>query len=337
MTEPFVRPDVQALLAFLANAPSPKIHEVDAATARTMMMTSRMLLDADPVALPVIRDLSIPGPKGDIRARLYDARESREPGPVMVFFHGGGFVIGDLETHEPYCTRAAQMLDLPVVAIDYALAPEHPWPAAPDDCEAAARWVATSPSVLGRTVTSLVLSGDSAGGALTVITTMSLRDRPAAVPVIAQFPIYPATDMTRAYPSNALFADGYMLTAASMAWFDGHYGAEADDVRTSPLLGNHEAMPPTLVLTASLDPLRDQGRAYAAALIAAGVQTLYREAAGNIHGFINLAKGVPSSVGDIAGALAALAPVIAEAEANRVMAQASGAGIARDKGGARAA
>jgi len=329
MTEPFVRPDVQALLAFLNNAPTPRINEVDVATARTMMMTSRTLLDAEPVALPVIRDLAIPGPAGDIPARLYDARERREPGPVMVFFHGGGFVIGDLETHEPYCTRAAQLLDLPIVAIDYALAPEHPWPAAPDDCEAAARWVATSPPPLGRAVTSLVLSGDSAGGALTIITTMSLRDRPAAVPVIAQFALYPVTDMTRTYPSQDRFADGYMLTAASMTWFDDHYKPDYADIRTSPLLGKHEGMPPTLVVTASLDPLRDQGRAYAAALIAAGVQTLYREAAGNIHGFINMAKGVPSSMGDIAGALAAFAPVIAESEADRVMAQASGTHAAR--------
>lgn len=325
MTEPFVRPDVQAFLAFLNAAPGPRIQQVDTATARTMMTTMRALADVAPVDLPVIRNLTIPGPAGAIPARLYDARETREPGPIMVFFHGGGFVVGDLDTHEPYVTAAARALDLPIVAIDYRLAPEHRWPAAPDDCEAAARWVATGAATLGRTATSLVLSGDSAGGALTIITAMSLRDAPAAVPVIAQFPLYPVVDMTRGYPSQDQFADGYMLTAESMAWFDDHYRPQAGDIRTSPLLGDHAGMPPTLVLTAGLDPLRDQGRAYAAALIAAGVPTVYREAAGNIHGFINMAKGIPSSMGDIAGALAAFRPIIAEAEANRVMAQAAGA------------
>ena len=141
--------------------------------------------------LAVTRDIAIPDPAGDIPARLYDARDSRDAGPVMVFFHGGGFVIGDLDTHGPYCAEAARQLDMPVVSIDYRLAPEHPFPAATDDCEAAARWVAENIACTG-----LILSGDSAGGNLTIVTAMALRDEPAAVPVIAQNPIYPVVAAT---------------------------------------------------------------------------------------------------------------------------------------------
>jgi acetyl esterase len=128
--------------------------------------------EADPLRLAVIRDLTAPGPAGPVRVRLYDARETRAPGPMVVFFHGGGFVIGDLDTHHAFCTEIAAALDLPVVAVDYRLAPEHPFPAAPDDCEAVTRWVATSPAELGRTVTGLILTGDSAGGNLTIVTTL---------------------------------------------------------------------------------------------------------------------------------------------------------------------
>lgn len=216
------------------------------------------------------------------------------------------------------------MLDIPVVAIDYRLAPEHRWPAAPDDCEAAARWIASGPEGLGRGVTSLILAGDSAGGNLTIITAMALRDEPAAVPVIAQFPIYPAVDFAGDYESQRLFGEGYLLSTESIDWFGEHYAADPLDDRASPLRGDLRGMPPALIVTASLDPLRDQGRAYAAALIGLGVPVIFREAKGNIHAFINLARGIPSSAGDIAGALTTLKHLIREAEAERTMAQAAG-------------
>ena len=324
MTDPFVRPDTAMFLQFLNNVPGPKLHELTPVDARLAMRAMRDLADAQVGKLAVIHDIEIPGPVGAIPARLYDAREKREPGPVIVFFHGGGWVIGDLETHAPFCAEAARILDLPIVAVDYRLAPEFPWPAAPDDCEAAARWIAGSPAELGRAATGLVLAGDSAGGNLAIITAMALRDRPAAIPVIAQFPIYPAADMSKSYPSYEQFFEGKMLTRDAMEWFSGHYQAEANHVRMSPLLGDLANLPPALVLTAGLDPIRDQGRAYAAALIAAGVAVTFREAAGNIHGFINLAKGIPSSAGDIARALTVLKDIIVEAEAMRVMEQAAG-------------
>jgi acetyl esterase len=323
MTEPYVRPDVRRFLDYLATVPGPKMHEVGAVAAREAMLASRSLVDADVGELAVIRDIAIDGGHGAaIPLRLYDPRENRAPGPVLIYFHGGGFVIGDLDSHEPICAEIARVLDLPVVAVDYRLAPENAWPAAPDDCEAAARWVASGPAELDRGVTSLVLAGDSAGGTMTIVTALALRDNPAAVPVIAQWPIYPAADLNGHYPSYDEFADGYFLTKDGMEWFRDAYRSDPSHWRASPLLQDQAGMPPTLVVTASLDPLRDQGRAYAAATIRAGVPTVFREAVGTIHGFVNMRRAVPSSEGDIAGCLVALKAIIVEAEANRVMAQA---------------
>jgi acetyl esterase len=241
----------------------------------------------------------------------------------VVFYHGGGFVIGDLDSHASFTAEMARTLDLPVIAIDYRLAPEAPFPAAPDDCEAATRWIADSPSEIGRAITSLILCGDSAGGNLAIVTAAALRDTPARAPVIAQLAFYPATDASKDYPSYSEFAEGYLLTKASMDWFLNAYQGEVTHVRSSPLLGDLSGMPPAVVVTASLDPIRDQGRAYAAALAQAGVPVVFREAKGNIHGFITLRKATPSSVGDVAGALAALKDLIVEAEGERVMAQAA--------------
>ncbi|WP_374942300.1 alpha/beta hydrolase [Sphingomonas sp.] len=322
---PFVRPDVRLFLDYLNALPGPKMHEMDPTAARAMYVATKGVADLPQGELATVNDLTIPGPAGPIPARLFDVAEHREPGPVTVFFHGGGFVIGDLETHASFCAEASRALNMPVVAVDYRLAPEHRWPAAPDDCEAAARWVASNPPELGRTATSLVLCGDSAGGTLTITTAMALRDTPAAVPVIVQAPIYPATDARGAYPSFEQFAEGYLLTRGSMAWFDDCYRADVEHMRGSPLRGDMAGMPPAVIVTASLDPIRDQGRAYASALVAAGVAVTYREAPGTIHGFITLRQGIPSAVGDVAGYLVAVRAAVSEAEAARVMRQAAGA------------
>ena len=296
---PFVRPDVRAFLDFLNAQEGPKMHELDPATARAMMLAMRAVADADPTPLAVVRDLTCPGPRGEIRLRLYDAREARGPSPVLVFYHGGGFVIGDIDTHEPFCTEAARLLDIPVISVDYRMAPEDPWPASPDDCEAAARWIATSPAELDRQVTALTMGGDSAGGNLTIVAAMALRDNPAAVPVIAQLPIYPATDMGTEHPSYSEFADGYLLTRDSMEWFADHYAADLAHPAASPGLFDQNGMPPAVVITASLDPIRDQGRLYAKALADAGVDHEFMEMQGTIHGFICLRKGVPSANADV--------------------------------------
>ena len=306
MSEPFVRPDVRQFLDYLNALPGPRTHQVGPSEARTMMLASRHVADAPVGELAVIRDLSCPGPAGEIGLRLYDARETREAGPLLLFFHGGGFVLGDLDTHEPFCAEIARQLDMPVVAVDYRLAPEHPWPAGPEDCIAAARWVASGPEALGRDVTGLVLAGDSAGGNFTIVVALALRDEPAAVPVVAQWPIYPAADPAKGYPSYTDFGEGYLLTRDGIAWFDDCYRPDPKDWRYSPLVKSQEGMPPTLVVTASLDPIRDQGRAYAAATIQAGVPTIFLEAEGNIHGFINLRKAIPSTDEDVRACVSAL-------------------------------
>lgn len=310
MTEPYVRPDTAAFLAFLNAQPGPKMQELPVAEARAMMLAMRQVADADVGPLARLESLAIPGPAGTIPARLYDPRESREPGLVMVFYHGGGFVIGDLDTHEPYCAEAARILDMPVISIDYRLAPEHPFPAAPEDCEAATRWIAENIPCTG-----LVLSGDSAGGNLTIVTAMALRDNPAAVPVVAQHPIYPATSVHTDWQSYRDFSDGYLLTKEGMEWFGEQYQWQEGDWRAHPLDFDQSGMPPSLVVTASLDPLCDQGKAYAEKLKASGVPVEHRSAEGNIHGYICLRKGIPSSQQDIEENLAALKKLLAGAMA----------------------
>ncbi len=325
MTEPHVRPDVRRFLDYVNALPGPRTHELPPETSRAMFRAMRDVADVPVGELALIRDLAIPASHGTIPARLYDARASRAPGPVMVYFHGGGFVLGDLDSHEPLCAEFARVLDMPVVAVDYRLAPENAWPAAPDDCEAAARWVADTIGALDRGVSGLVLTGDSAGGTLTIVTAMALRDRPAGVPVLAQFPIYPSIGRSAEFPSFDQFNQGYFLTLEGMRFFTEAYRADMSDWRAAPTRGQFAGLPPALVLTAGLDPIRDEGRAYAGALIAAGVPTVFREAVGNIHGFCNMRKAIPSSEGDIQGALAVLKTMVVEAAGTAAMAQADAA------------
>jgi acetyl esterase len=307
MTELNVRPDVAAFLQFLASNPGPKMNEMALADARASINIMRHVADADVGDLAKIENLVIPGPAGNIPARLYDARAERAPGLVMVFYHGGGFVIGDLDSHEPYCAEAARQLDMPVIAIDYRLAPEHPFPAAAEDAEAATRWIADNIPCTG-----MILSGDSAGGNLTIATSMALRDRPAAKPVIAQHPIYPATSLSLDWQSYRDCSEDFFLTRELMDWFGAQYLWQEGDFRAHPLDFDQTGMPPSLVVTAGLDPLRDQGKAYADKLSASGVRTEYRCAEGNIHGYICMRKAIPSSQTDIDGNLAALKSLLEE-------------------------
>jgi acetyl esterase len=317
LSEPFVRPDVRQFLEFLNALPGPKSHEAGPVEAREMMLRSRHVADAPVGELALIRDLSCPGSGGEIPLRLYDAREERAPGPLLLFLHGGGFVLGDLDTHEPLCAEIARLLDLPVLAVDYRLAPEYPFPAGVEDAIAAARWAAGSPTELGRAVTGLVPCGDSAGGNFAIVVALALRDEPAAAPVLAQWPIYPAADPAKGYPSFTDFGEGYLLTRDSMDWFEDCYAAERADWRYSPLARSQAGMPPTLIVTASLDPIRDQGRAYAAACAEAGVDTVYLEAKGTIHGFMNLRKAIPSAQQDLERCVEALKLLLVAPQANQ--------------------
>jgi acetyl esterase len=305
-TEHFVRDDVRNFLDMLEQMGGKGVEEVGAVEGRMQMRTLGMLAEAPARDLPVIKDLACPGPAGEIPLRLYDAKENREAGPCVVFIHGGGFVIGDIEVYNSLCTEIAHRLDLPVVSVEYRLAPEHPFPAAPDDCEAAARWIASSPEALGREITGLVITGDSAGGNLTIVTTNQLVNEPADVPVIVQAPIYPvASDVTK-HSSFRSFAEGFLLTAASMAWFTDQYAGDASDPRHTPMVGDCSNTPPTVVCTAGLDPLRDSGREYAAHLVEQGTEVVYLEFPGIIHGFTTLRKAMPSGQKDLGAFLDAV-------------------------------
>lgn len=302
---PFVRPDVQAFLDILAAMNRPQYSDMPIAEARASYVMVRNLADKPAAELPVIRDLTCHSPAGNVALRLYDARAERGPGPLVVFYHGGGFTIGDLESHHNICTEIAAELDLPVVAVDYRLGPEHPFPAAPKDCEAATRWLAESPAQLEREVTGLIPMGDSAGGNLTIVTTQSLLLEPAAVPVIMQVPIYPVCDDPRQYESFKRFGEGFVLTKETIEFFDRSYGFDPADRRAYPALGPIEGLPPTVLATTSLDPLRDSGRAFVAMLDDAGVENEHIECEGTVHNFLMLRQAIPSAQEDLLAILGA--------------------------------
>ena len=313
MNQLFVRPDVRAFLDNFNGRQGPKTHEVDPATARMRSSRLREIAELDSPDIATREDLYIAAADGrSIPARFYDPREKRGEGPLVVFFHGGGFVIGDLDLYDAACAEIAIGLDLPLLSVDYRLAPEHGWPAAPDDCEAATRWVADQGILFGRTFNSLALAGDSAGGTLSIVTAMALRNHRAALPVIAIWPLYPAVDLRKRYPSTERLGEGYMLSLDTLRWFNDHYNPDDLHWRASPRLGDQGGMPPALVVTSTLDPLLDQGRAYAMACIEAGVTVSYREARGNIHGWLTLRRAIPSSQEDLRGCLSAFRTMIEE-------------------------
>lgn len=304
---PFIRPDMKAFLDMMAQVNGPKLVDMTLEEARASYQALHNLADRPARALPVIRDLVCPGPAGDIPLRLYDARESREgPTPVITFYHGGGFVIGDLDTHHALCTEIAALADLPLVAVHYARAPEAPFPAAILDCEAATRWVAYSPSDLGLAASGIITIGDSAGGNATVVVSQLLGANPAAVPVLLQVPIFPLVADANGSASMAQFSEGFVLTAETMAFFDAAYAADRSDPRGFPILSDHSNAPPTIVVTASLDPIRDSGRAYAKALVDAGRDCLFLEMRGVTHSFVNLRQMVPSTQADLERIVAAM-------------------------------
>jgi acetyl esterase len=305
----FVREDVKQLLGMMAAVEGPQMHEVDPATARAMYVQMGSIAERPLPADVALADLSIPGPAGAIRARSYRPANASADGTTIVFYHGGGWVIGDLETHNSLAAEIAHLTGFNTIAVDYRLAPETPWPGAVHDALAAARWVAGSPAALGFKVSRLIFAGDSAGGNLSAIAARTLRKE---TPVAAQWLIYPGVDMTNAEGSMQEFAEGYLLTAAGMAWFGEQYRADVNHPDASPILSDDWAdLPPALVFTCGLDPLRDQGRAYAGKLIAAGNRVIFREAAGQVHGSAQLRGAIPSAQADLEGQAADLKALLA--------------------------
>jgi len=257
--------------------------------ARRMMDTLASMGDAPPPVASSV-DRHIPGPAGDIPVRVYTP-VGTAPFPVLVFFHGGGWVIGSIDTHDRTCRQLANGAGCMVVSVDYRLAPEHRFPAAAEDCYAATKWVAAHARDLGADPTRLAVGGDSAGGNLAAVIPQMARDR-GGPPIVFQLLIYPATVAAFDTPSYHDNAEGYLLTTADMRWFWNHYlgeGGEVGNPYASPLRATSLAgLPPALVITAEFDPLRDEGELYAQALEKAGVAARLTRYDGMIHGFFGL-------------------------------------------------
>lgn len=236
-------------------------------------------------------ELTIPGPAGDLGARHYRPAGDG-PAPLLVFFHGGGWVIGDLDTHDALCRLVCRDAGIHVVSVDYRRAPEHPAPAAADDAHAAFTWAVAHAAELGADPDRVAVGGDSAGGNLAAVVSLTARDHGGPAPVL-QWLLCPATDFTAQTRSRTLFANGFLLTKADMDWFEARYlegsGLEQTDPRVSPVLaGDLSGLAPALVITAGFDPLRDEGEQFAAALRSAGTAVDLRRMGSLTHSFANL-------------------------------------------------
>lgn len=249
-------------------------------------------LDERNVRVVDIRPVSIPGPAGIIPARHYRPETGGAPAALLVFFHGGGWVLGDLASHDSACRLISRDAGVHVLAVDYRLAPEHPAPAAVDDAYAAYRWARERAGDLGADPRRVAVGGDSAGGNLAAVITRLARDAGDPLPAL-QWLIYPATDLRGGTRSRSLFGDGFLLTKHDMDWFQNCYvdgsGRDRADPMVSPLLAeNLSDLSPALVVTAGFDPLRDEGDQYATRLREAGVTVDHRQMTSMIHGFLNL-------------------------------------------------
>jgi acetyl esterase len=263
--------------------------------ARRLYLEARRVLQPDPMPIGEVRELAAPGPVGPIGLRLYRARATKdgETQPALVYFHGGGWVIGSLDSHDGVCRALANYGDCTVLSVDYRLAPEHKFPACVEDSIAATEWVWENAASLGVDRTRIAVGGDSAGGNLAAVVALAARDR-GLPKLCAQILIYPACDMSKDHPSIAELAEQLPLTRATMHWFIDLYlrsRADAQDWRASPLLAhNLRGTPPAFVLTAEYDPLRDEGEAYAALLKKAGVAVETKRFAGQVHGFLTMGR-----------------------------------------------
>ena len=282
-------PEVKMLMDQMATAIRP-FDELPVEEARAEIATlSTAAGEGEPVAK--VENRVVPGPRGDIPVRVYTP-EGRAPFPVLVYFHGGGWVIGSLETHDGLCRHLANAAGAVVVSVDYRLAPEHPFPASGEDVYAATRWVAANATAVGGDPRRIAVGGDSAGGNLAAVVSLMARDR-GGPPLVFQLLVYPVTDTpsanTASYRENA---EGYFLTAKMMYWFWNHYCGKSPDL-SDPYLcplraKNLRDLPPALVVTAEFDPLRDEGEAYAARLREAGNRASLKRYPGMIHGFFGM-------------------------------------------------
>ena len=301
-------PQAAAVLAELAAVKLPDLSTLPPEIVRKAFR-ELAVRDAETVELASVEDRTIPGPVGTIPVRIYTPEGGTRPLPLLVYFHGGGFVLCDLETHDPLCRALAKRAGCVLVSVDYRLAPEARFPAAPEDCFAATRWAAESAKGLGADPARVAVAGDSAGGNLAAVVSLLARARGGPA-LVHQLLIYPVTDWAFDTPSHRENAEGYLLTRDMMGWFRSHYFAKPGDA-TDPLAAPLRApdlrgLPPATVLTVEFDPLRDEGEAYADRLGQAGVPTRLRRYDGMFHGFFAMTARIDrarEAVDDAARAL----------------------------------
>jgi len=287
-------PDSQAVYKAFQEAGRPPYETLTPQEARELYLAGRFASNPEPPELESAKPLAIPAPHGAIPARIYTPKTLRRKdglAPCLVFFHGGGWVIGDLDSHDVVCRKLAHEGELIVISVDYRLAPEHKFPAAVDDAIAATKWVAANAERLGIDAARLMVGGDSAGGNLTAVVALAARD--SGPRLYGQVLIYPATDLAMTTPSHSEPETSILLTHSVTRWFIGSYLGDADvgDWRVSPARAKTLAgLPPTYVLVAGADPLRDEGNAYAERLKQDGVPVTYRFFPGQFHGFFTMGK-----------------------------------------------
>lgn len=292
---PMLHPQTRALLDLIERSGMPPAHTLSPPDARRVFRERRAFTQPDPPDVAEVRDLHAETPHARIPLRLYRpaGAATGTASPALVYYHGGGWTIGDLDTHDTFCRMLANGAGCVVVSVDYRLGPEHRFPAAVDDSLAATYWVQQNAAALGIDGARIAVGGDSAGGNLAAVVALAARDA-GDLAIAYQLLIYPATDMRRVAPSHVTNGEGYLLTRESVAYYHDHYiGDPAHDLdwRASPLLHpNHANLPPALVLTAGYDPLRDEGTQYAERLTAAGSKAVSVCFERQIHGFVLMGK-----------------------------------------------
>lgn len=284
-------PQLQLLLRLMGLAGLPPLETLSAAQAREVFNASAGLLAPGPRDMLRLLNRKVPGPDGDVPIRVYVPRTGKSPHPVLVYYHGGGWTVGNLDTHDAVLRVLAHESECVVVAVDYRMGPEHRYPAAAQDALAAFDWVAQHATEIGGDPKRLGVGGDSAGGNLAAVVAQQTLAAGRRGPDF-QLLIYPATNLSGETQSTELLADGFYLTRSLMRWFIANYVSSTEDrlePRCSPLLAPDLAgQPPAFVVTAGYDPLRDEGKAYAERLLDAGVDVEYRNYGSLIHGFFSM-------------------------------------------------
>jgi acetyl esterase len=302
-----LQPEIEAQLARMAAAGSPPLERQSVAQARRIHVEGAAALAGPPAEVAAVDDRTIPGPAGALRVRVYTPH-GEPPFPIVVWFHGGGWVVGTLDSYDTVCRALAAAVPAVVVAADYRLAPEHRYPAAVEDAYAATLWASRNAAGLGGTQQRLAVAGDSAGGNLAAVVALGARDRGG--PAIGfQLLVYPIIDVAMDTASYREHADGYYLTTAGMRWYWDHYlgGADGTAPDASPLRAAFfGALPPALVITAEHDVLRDEGEAYAARLRDAGVPAAVSRYPGMVHGFYRWRAVTPAADAAVQEAAAAV-------------------------------